>query len=272
MLSAEEITKKAKSNLAIALIRLPKSRRRDMVSFYAFCRIIDDIADEADRPQSQRHDELDDWKNVILRNSSSEPTPLQKEVLDVIDRHKIDSKYLVEIIEGCRSDIPNKQTFGSWEELEKYSYQVACCVGLASIKIFGCKHPSSETYAIKLGHALQLTNILRDVGHDLKNGNRIYLPHSEMVRFQYSERDLVGRVYDGRFIAMMEYHAQHAEQLYKEAVDALPVEDEDALKASESMRKIYFSLLQKMRKDKFQVFTKHYKISKFKKLWLLLTW
>ena len=137
--------------------------------------------------------------------------------------------------------------------------------------ILGCKHPQSEKYAETLGHALQLTNILRDVGHDLRNGNRIYLPHTEMVRFQYSERDLVGQVYDGRFISMMNYHAEHAEHLFKEAKELLPAEDAKALKASESMRKIYFNILQKMKKDKFQVFTKHYKLSTFKKLYHLFS-
>ena len=272
MQAAEEITKKAKSNLAFALMCLPKQRRQDMVHFYAFCRTIDDIADDCEASGQIRHQQLDEWVKIISDQKATDPkSSMQTGILDIIKRNDIDKTYLLELIEGCRSDIPNTQRFGSWEELQKYTYRVACCVGLASIRIFGCTHPKSQEYAEHLGHALPLTNILRDVGHDLRHGNRIYLPHTEMVRFQYSERDLVGQVYDGRFIAMMNYHAERAEYYYQLAVDALPTEDLKALRASESMRKIYFNILQKMKADKFQVFTKHYKLSKIKKLFHLLS-
>lgn len=271
MSTAEEITKKAKSNLAIALTRLSADRQRDMITFYAFCRVIDDIADDPEESDTSKTAELNQWSTAIETQQADASNSLQCDTVALIVRYDIPPKYLLEIIEGCRSDIGEPQRFGSWEELEKYTYRVACCVGLASVKIFGCTHPDSETYAIKLGHALQLTNILRDVGYDLDHGNRIYLPHNDMVRFQYSERDLVGKVYDGRFIAMMEYHAQHAELLYQEAQDVLPKQDAKALRASESMRKIYFNILKKMRQDKFQVFSKHYKLSKLKKLWYLVS-
>jgi len=272
MQTAEEITKESKSNLAFALRCLPKQRRDDMVTFYAFCRIIDDIADSEEAPAKERKELLDSWASSI-KESSKDPqlSFIQPQILELIDKYEIDKSYLLEIIAGCRSDITNNQKFGSWEELKEYTYRVASCVGLVSIEIFGCKNPDSEIYARKLGHAMQLTNILRDVGHDLQNGHRIYLPHNEMVRFQYSERDLVGRVYDGRFIAMMQYHAERAESYYNEAIAAISAEDSKALRASESMRKIYYDILQKMKNDNFQVFTKNYKLSKLKKLYHLFT-
>ena len=106
------------------------------------------------------------------------------------------------------------QRFGTWEDLSAYTYKVACAVGLASLRVFGAEDPASERYAVALGHALQLTNILRDVGEDLSNGVRIYLPLADLARFQYTERDLIGRVYDGRFVALMAYEAERAERFY----------------------------------------------------------
>ncbi len=269
MVTAEEITKKAQSNLAFALVCLPKERRADMVTFYAFCRIIDDIADCPNTPVAQKQKGLTHWKTILDKGSSS-PNSIESAVLQLRDRYELPNKLFLDLIAGCESDL-QPQRFASWEELQKYTYQVACCVGLISIKIFGCTHPDSEQYAIKLGHALQLTNILRDVGEDLTEGVRIYLPLNDMVRFQYSERDLVGRVHDGRFISMMNYHADRAEQFYQEAIDLLPNEDKQALKAAEAMRKIYHGILQKMRQNNFNVFQHRYSLSKPRKLWTLFT-
>jgi len=269
MESAEEITKKAKSNLAIALACLPRERRADMVVFYAFCRVIDDLADDTELSKEEKFTGLNEWKDC-LNSKLEKPNRLQQQVLDLRDRYEIKTEYFTELIEGCLTDL-TPQRFGNWEELQKYTYRVACCVGLISIKVFGCTHPDSETYALKLGHALQLTNILRDVGEDLTDNVRIYLPLNDMDRFQYTERDLVGRVYDGRFIAMMDYHTQRAEDLYAEAVAALPREDKNALKAAEAMRKIYFAILQKMKADRYQVFDKRYSLSKPRKIWSLFS-
>jgi len=272
MQSAEEITKKAKSNLAFALVCLPKDRRLDMVRFYAFCRVIDDIADDVTVEERVRHEQLDRWQKILSsRKPTSPDDSIQTGILDLINRYQIDVTHLTELIEGCRSDIPNNQRFASWEELSTYTHRVACCVGLVSIKIFGCTHPDSAKYAVKLGHALQLTNIIRDVGHDLKNGHRIYLPLNDMIRFQYSERDLIGKVHDGRFIAMLNYHAERAESMYQEAETLVHSTDAKALKASESMRKIYTSILKKMKRDNFQVFQKYYTLSKAKKLYYLFS-
>ena len=160
--------------------------------------------------------------------------------------------------------------FGNWEELKDYTYRVASIVGLISIRIFGCTSADSEKYAVALGHALQLTNILRDVGEDLDDRVRIYLPLNDMARFQYTERDLVARVYDGRFIHMMHYLAERAEAYYQEAISHIPECDKSALRAAEGMRRIYQGILYKMRADDFKVFEKRYSLPKWKKLYFLL--
>lgn len=269
MTSAEEITKRAKSNLAFALACLPKARRADMVTFYAFCRIIDDIADCPDTATEEKQLQLQHWKDGFHKGFTS-PNEIESGILQIRDHYELPNQPFLDLIEGCESDL-YPQKFGSWEELQDYTYKVACCVGLISIKIFGCTHPDSTQYAIKLGHALQLTNILRDVGEDLEEGVRIYLPINDMARFQYSERDLVGKVHDGRFIAMMNYHAERAEHLYEEAVACIHEQDKHALKAAEAMRKIYHAILLKMKADSFHVFHQRYSLSKPRKLWTLLT-
>lgn len=269
MASAQEITTKAKSNLAITLTCLPKERKRDMITFYAFCRVIDDLADDLNIPLEKRKSGLANWRNGI-EHGFEKPDELQGEVIELISRYDISKQPFLDLIDGCASDL-QPQRFGTWSDLENYTYQVASCVGIISTRIFGCTHPDSEKYAIALGHALQLTNILRDVDEDLRNGGRIYLPLDDFIRFQYSERDLIGRVHDGRFIAMMAWQADRAEKFYQEALCYLQPEDKKALKAAEAMRKIYHTLLTKMRTDGFQVFNQRYSLSKPRKISILVT-
>lgn len=269
MPNSAEITRKAKSNLAFALVCLPKQRKEDMVTFYAFCRLIDDIADDPGIPLDDRKNQLARWRDGI-RDGFEQPDEIEAEVTNLIERYDISRQPFIDLIDGCESDL-QPQRFQTWDELKKYTYRVASCVGIVSIKIFGCDHPDSLKYAISLGHALQLTNIMRDVGEDLRNGGRIYLPLDDLARFQYTERDLVGRVHDGRFITMMSWQAERAEKLYQEAIDHLHPDDAKALKAAEAMRKTYHALLQKMQSDNFRVFDRRYRISKAKKTAILLS-
>jgi phytoene synthase len=267
MATASEITRKAKSNLAFALGILPKERRDDMVVFYAFCRVIDDIADDAEIPLAERKAALSEWKHG-LEHGFERPNEFQQEVVELRDRRQLPTDLLVAIIDGCRMDL-KPQRFGTWEDLSQYTWKVACAVGLVSIRIFGCKDPLSEKYAVALGHALQLTNILRDVGEDLANGGRIYLPLADLARFQYTERDLIGRVYDGRFLALMQYEADRAEAFYREAAEALTDLDRSALVPAQIMGEIYHAVLAKMRADGYKVFHKRYRISGARKLAIL---
>lgn len=268
MSTASEITRKADSNLAFALRILPKERRDDMVVFYAFCRTIDDLADEPGVSVASRRERLGEWEEG-LRSGFPEQNRLGRELLEMTENRGIPLDWLLEIIDGCRMDLEVLR-FGSWEELSKYSWKVAGVVGLVSTRIFGCVHEDSDRYAETLGNALQLTNILRDVGEDLSNGGRIYLPENDMIRFQYSERDLVGRVYDGRFIAMMSYHAERAEELFREAEGLIHATDERALCPARIMAGVYLSLLRKMKTDGFRVFDRRYSVSKIKKVAILI--
>lgn len=264
MSHASDITRQAKSNLAFALHILPKERRDDAVIFYAYCRVIDDLADDLGVPENEREKALDAWKQG-LEHGFEDPDPLQQDVIGLRERLEIPTELLVAVIDGCRMDL-RPQRFGTWEDLSEYTWKVACAVGLVSMRIFGATDPATEKYAVALGHALQLTNILRDVGEDLDNGVRIYLPLADFARFQYSERDLVGKVHDGRFVAMMAYQADRAEEYFKEAEQLLPEADRSVMVAAEVMREIYHTLLKKMRKDGFRVFDRRYRLSKARKM------
>lgn len=263
MPSAEDITRKAKSNLAVALLCLPKQRRDDMVVFYAFCRVIDDLADDPDIPLEHRQQGLQQWRDG-LEHGFAEPDTLQQQVVQLREKLAIPLQPFLDLIDGCSSDL-EPQRFDTWKDLETYTYRVASCVGLISTRIFGCTHPDSEAYAVALGHALQLTNILRDVREDLDNGGRIYLPLEDLARFDLSEDDLHAHVHDQRFIELMQFQATRAEAFYQQALNHLRKQDRKALKAAEAMRRIYHTLLQTMRNDQFRVFDQRYSVSKFRK-------
>ena len=264
---ASEITRKAKSNLAFALTILPRARREDMVVFYAFCRTMDDLADDPGVAADERVRSLDTWEKGITTGFEA-ADEFQQEVLSLRDRQQIPNELLVAIIDGCRMDL-QPQRFQTWDDLSSYIWKVAGAVGLVSIRLFGCTDPGSERYAVALGHALQLTNILRDIGEDLANGLRIYLPLADLARFHYTEQDLSGRVRDERFLALMDFEAARAEGFFREAAAALPAKDRSALVPARIMGEIYHLLLGKMRDDRFKVFEKRYRLTKVRKLAIL---
>lgn len=270
--SSAKITRKAKSNLAFALKCVPADRREHLVSFYAFCRVIDDLADDLDLPIPEKREGLTGWKAIFETNRVDPAlglTGLQSEVLKVRDLYEIPSEYFINVIEGCLMDL-QPQRFGTWEDLQEYTYRVASSVGLVCLPLFAADAKRAHDYAVALGHALQLTNILRDIGEDLRNGARIYVPLHDLIRFQYTERDLIGRVHDGRFMAFMAYQADRCEELYARASELLPPEDHKALLAPRVMHRIYHTLLKKMREDNFRVFDRRYRLGKLQKISLLV--
>ncbi len=264
MSEAVDITKQAKSNLAFALNILPKDRRDDAVIFYAFCRIIDDLADDLRQPVETREAALMEWQRG-LSEGFPEPDELQRQLLAMAERRSIPMELLGAIVEGCRMDL-HPQRFETWEELSEYTWRVACAVGLVAMRIFGARDPRTEKYAVSLGHALQLTNILRDVGEDWGNGERVYLPIATLRKHGYTVEELAAGVHDERFVALMREEADRADQFFAEAGKLLPEGDRQSMVAAEIMRSIYSSLLDKMRRDRFHVFSRRYRLSKARKL------
>lgn len=264
MSAASDITRQAKSNLAFALNILPKNRRDDMVVFYAFCRRMDDLADAPGLPLEHRQAALDAWKTGLCDGFSA-PDEFQQEVLSLRERHQLPTPLLLAIIDGCQMDL-HPQRFATWDDLTKYIWQVAGAVGLVSIRLFGCTDPASEQYAVTLAQALQLTNILRDVSEDLANGSRIYLPIDDLASCGYAEADLLDRVYDARFLALMAHEAERADGLFREAAACLPAADRAALLPARIMAEIYQALLHQMRDGGFRVFETRYRVSTARKL------
>ena len=186
---SRQIARNSRSNLAFALACLPAERKRDMISFYAFCRVVDDIADDAAATAAARREELGRWKQAILAGDGS-LHPVLAEVVPLPGRYHFSPDLLVEIIDGVASDLDTNR-YETMTELLGYCYKVASVVGLVSIEIFGYKNPSCKEYAVNLGYALQLTNILRDVGQDARDTGRIYLPREDLRKHGVTEQQIL---------------------------------------------------------------------------------
>ena len=265
MTEAEQITAASRSNLALAFVALPKERRRDISIFYAFCRVVDDIAD-GNGTRAEKTEALDRWCEAIGACVPGESS-LAAPVREIIRKYAIPAEHFHEIIAGVSMDLDGAR-YATWEDLRLYCHRVASVVGLVSIRIFGTTDSRAESYALNLGLALQLTNILRDVGQDYANEKRIYLPADEMARFGVTAEDIAGARRTKGFLALMDFEAERAESLYRAAV--LPDSDRKALGASEIMRAVYYRLLGKMQRDRWRVFDRRYRLSKPMKLWLVL--
>ena len=267
MTEAEKITRASNSNLALAFAALPKERRRDMSTFYAFCRIVDDIVDEP-APRAEKGAALEKWRSAVRAETQGE-SALAAPVREIIARHKLSVDHFLEIIAGMEMDLDGA-SYATWEQLELYCHRVASVVGLVSLGIFGAKDPGARDYARKLGLAFQLTNILRDVGQDFANEGRIYLPQEDMMRFGVTREDLASGNRNEAFLALMDFESVRAQEFYRAALAARPATDRKALVAAEIMRAVYSRLLGKMRLDRWRVFDRRYSLGKFTKLWLVV--
>lgn len=270
-MNAAKITRQSKSNLALAFISLSGERKRDITTFYAFCRVIDDIADSTTLAVEKKQERLAGWRRLLRAVQPNEPA-LAADIRCVIDKYSLTPEMLEEIIAGVEMDLTISR-YATFEDLRVYCYRVASAVGLVSIEIFGYRNPACKKYAVELGLALQTTNIIRDVGKDLRNG-RIYLPIEDMARFNYSETQLQGRQYNEHFLRLMEFEAERGRGFFARATELLPREDRRSMVAAEIMGSVYRGLLEKMERDHFCVFEKEYRLNKIDKtarvLWQLL--
>lgn len=248
------LTQKSASNLALAFILLPREKRDAMSALYAFCRAVDDVADEDSIPTEKRAIQLAAWREDIRRacDGKNPEFILNQEFAPVIRRFKLPFALFDELVKGCETDL-EKFRYGNYDELEIYCYRVASVVGLLSIEIFGYKNPACHDYAVYLGQALQLTNILRDVKTDAARG-RIYLPQSELKKFGVDEDEILEGTYSDRYFALASSVAHRAKQFYSRAQKTLPPEDRRAMVAAELMGSVYWQLLQKLEQGKFNVF------------------
>lgn len=244
MISLAPASAARKSHLAFALLCLPRHRRHDAIVFFRFCRAVDDIADEPGRTDGEKEALLGEWTEAIGSDR------LPDELAGVVRRHGIARSLLGEIADGCAMDI-RPARYRTFPDLEKYCWRVACAVGLVSVRIFGCRDPQSDAYAENLGHALQLTNILRDVGEDAALG-RIYLPLDDLERFGITERELLDGRPGARFGELMRFEAGRARARFRAAVP--PAADARKLLPAEIMKALYEEILDRIENSGFPVF------------------
>ncbi len=271
MQDSRTITRKSASNLALAFVLLPKEKRDGMSALYAFCREVDDVADEESVPVARRREQLAAWRADIRRacNGEASEFPVNRELQPFIQRCKMPFELFDELLKGVEMDLDIKR-YADYAELEQYCYRVASVVGLLSIQIFGYQDPATREYAVHLGKALQLTNILRDVRSDAERG-RIYLPLSELNRFQVTPEEILRLEYSPRFHNLAVSVGERARHFYQQARVTLPAADRRNMVAAELMGSVYWRLLRKLERLQFDVFgPKPTRLNKGQKILLIL--
>jgi 15-cis-phytoene synthase len=254
MQESRTITRKSASNLALAFVLLPKPKREAMSALYAFCREVDDVADNESVAVDTRREQLGAWRADVRRACGKDTPqfPVNRELQPVIRQYHLPFEHFDELLRGVEMDLDTRR-YATFEQLERYCHRVASVVGLLSIEIFGYQNPACRTYAVSLGQALQLTNILRDVRSDAERG-RIYLPLSELARCQVREEEILRFEYSPRFRDLAAGVAGRARRFYQAARDQLPAEDRRTMIAAELMGSVYWRLLRKLERRQFDVF------------------
>lgn len=274
MQESRALTRKSASNLALAFVLLPKAKRDGMSALYAFCRAVDDIADELSIPLPERRAQLAAWRAQIkLACTDGVPQfPIARELQPIIRQYGLAFDLFDALLLGVEMDLDINR-YQDYEQLELYCYRVASVVGLLSIEIFGYSNPACRDYAIYLGKALQLTNILRDVRTDAQRG-RIYLPLGELARFEVAQEEILRLEYSQRYVRLAASVAGRASQFYQLAHRTLPVTDRRSMIAAELMGSVYWRLLEKLQSCAFNVFgDKPIGLNRAQKLLLILrTW
>ncbi len=254
------------SSFYYAFLFLPAPRRAAITAFYAFCREVDDVVDETS-DAGVAATKLAWWKSEVAQSFAGQPShPVMKALMPHASAYAIEARHLQAVIEGCQMDLEQTR-YLDYPNLQRYCHLVAGVVGEVAARIFGQTDAATTAYAHTLGQALQLTNIIRDVGEDSLRG-RIYLPISDLQRFDVKAHEILKRMYSDRFTALMQFQAQRAHGLYEEALNLLPVADRRAQKPGLMMASIYRTLLREIEADNFQVLHQRIKLTPLRKLWL----
>ena len=263
----QQVTKENARNFYYTFRPMPSDKRRAMYAVYAYCRLCDDIADEDLTTDERRMGFEGVRRNLAASEPAGEHAAMYRALHDAAERFGIPYQYFEEVLQGVEMDMV-KSRFADFEELREYCYKVASVVGLVCIRIFGYTAPEAEEYAVDMGIALQLTNILRDVKEDAERG-RIYIPQDEMKRFGYTEAELQrGEVTDG-FRALMSYQTARAREYYESSKGLFPLISADARACPKLMHATYSGILERIERAGFDVFTRRIGLSAGTKLLLL---
>lgn len=262
--TAQQIAKESKSSFYYAFNLLPAEKRDAMNTVYAFCRKTDDIIDESSEPDDIKYEKLRKWRLEFEKAFSGNSNyPLLNKLGKTISNFNIPLDPFFELIKGMEMDL-QRNRYKSFDDLQLYCYRVASTVGLMCIEIFGYKNPSTKDFAVNLGIALQLTNILRDISKDAENG-RIYLPLDDLTRFSYSEHEILQKIYNDNFKDMMTYEVSRARQYFEIATSNLDLDDKKTMFAARAMQHIYFKMLEKIVAVDYDVYNNSIRVSTLEK-------
>jgi phytoene synthase len=272
-------TKAASSNFYYAFITLPTEKRNAVYAGYSFCRLADDIVDDGNYGD-RTGEALDSLQthlaaayagdysindDALKINEAS--TELWRALGDTLHKYPIDQQHLLDVVEGCRMDLDGT-TYETWDDLVEYCKRVASATGLALIEVFGYDDTKAIEYAIDLGIALQLTNILRDITEDLEIG-RVYLPANELAEYGVSVDDIRNKRVTPEFIRFMKFQVVRARKYLESGVRLFPLLDEQSRQCPETMTHVYEILLDRIEKNGYDTLNHRASLSKFQKLKLL---
>jgi phytoene synthase len=252
-----QLTRRSRSNFYYAFLALPRPRRHALYAVYAFCRTVDDIADlgqERGVDVATLRAQLDAWREDLARCYAPDGRPrhpIAQRLAVAVRAYPIPREALAAIVDGVAMDLAGT-TYETEDDLYPYCYRVASAVGLAAIEIFGYTDPAARDYATSLGVALQLTNIMRDVGSDARAG-RVYLPREDLRKFGVTPDDLSAGRYSDAFVLLMAHQAARARRYYRAARDAFPRRDARSLIPAEIMGQIYWALLGRIEACRYRV-------------------
>lgn len=262
-----DVTQRSASNFAYAFRLLGPERRAALHAVYAFCRFIDDAADAAGRRDPATL--LARWRDELERVYEGQPThPIGVALADTVRRFPLERRHFADLIDGVEMDL-HQRRYETFEQLYEYCYRVASTVGLLCIEIFGHRQASARAYAVDLGIAFQLTNILRDVMEDAARG-RVYLPLEDLRRFEVVEAELLAGRYSPRLGALFAFECGRARAYHLRARGALAPEDRASLAPAEAMRRIYERLLDRIEARHFDVFGPRITLPRYEKMTLAL--
>ncbi len=254
------------SSFYYAFLFLPAPKRAAITAFYAFCREVDDVVDNT-TDTGVAATKLAWWQHEVATAFAGQPShPVMKALMPLAQSYGIEPRHLQAIIDGCQMDLTQTR-YLDYPGLQRYCHLVAGIVGEVAAQIFGQTQTQTTAYAHTLGQALQLTNIIRDVGEDAMRG-RIYLPMNELQRFGVTVQDILNRNYSDRFTALMRFQSERAQGLYDQALALLPSADRRAQKPGLMMASIYRALLREIEHDNFQVLHQRISLTPLRKFWL----
>ena len=268
----QDKTARSGSSFTTAFKFLSPPRRAAITAFYAFCREIDDVVDEV-RDPGVAATKLAWWRTEVGRAFAGQPQhPVMQALMPHAAPYGIEASHLLAIIEGCEMDLTQNR-YLDFAGLQRYCHLVAGVVGEVAARIFGQTQDQTTAYAHTLGQAMQLTNIIRDVGEDARRG-RIYLPIADLQQFDVKAHELLQRDapwgYSDRFTALMRFQAQRAHALYEQALSLLPSADRRPQRPGLMMAAIYRTLLREIEASDFQVLHQRISLTPLRKVWIAM--